>query len=83
MGLYSFNSNLKLTGTLRKSVLTNLTDNQRRSNSVLPRVHSDWPLYDFAGQNGHIHEFTLSYTNYLGSGFLEDYMLVMSLSMPE
>ena len=27
----------------RKSVLTNLTDNKRRSNSVLPRVHSDWP----------------------------------------
>ena len=34
---------------LRKSVLTNLTDNQRRSNSVLPRVHSDW-FYDFAGK---------------------------------
>ena len=52
---------LKISGALRKSVFTNLTDNNRRSNSVLPRVHSDWPLYDFAGQSGHIHELTLSY----------------------
>ena len=53
---------------MRKSVLTNLTDNQRRSNSVLPRVHSDWPLYDFAGQSGHIHELTLSYIGNLAPG---------------
>ena len=46
---------VKISGTVRKSLLTNLTDNKRRSNSVLPRVHSDWPLYDFGGQSGHIH----------------------------
>ena len=45
--------------------MTNLTDNRRRSNSVLPRVHSDWPLYDFAGQNGHIHAFSLSFVKNL------------------
>ena len=59
---------LKISSAIRKSVLTNLTDNQRRSNSVLPHVHSDWPLYDFAGQSGHIHELTLSYFKNLGPG---------------
>ena len=67
-GTYHFTSALKLSGTLRKSLLTNLTDNTRRSNSVLPRVHSDWPLYDLEGQNGHIHELTLSYTRNLAPG---------------
>ena len=49
---YQLVPGLKIRGAIRKSVLTNLTDNKRRSNSVLPRVHSDWPLYDFAGQKG-------------------------------
>lgn len=62
---YEFTDGLKLSGSVRKSLLTNLTDNWRRSNSVLPRVHSDWPLYDFAGQKGHIHELTLSYVRNL------------------
>lgn len=60
-GAYHITPGLKVSGNLRKSVITNLTDNKRRSNSVLPRVHSDWPLYDFAGQKGHIHKLTLSY----------------------
>ena len=59
---------LNISGSVRKSVLTNLTKNKRRSNSVLPRVHSDWPLYDFAGQGGHIHEFVLSYSKNLAPG---------------
>ena len=59
---------LKISGAIRKSILTNLTDNERRSNSVLPRVHSDWPLYDFAGQSGHIHELALSYFKNLAPG---------------
>lgn len=62
---YKIASGLKISGAIRKSILTNLTDNDQRSNSVLPRVHSDWPLYDFAGQKGHIHEFTLSYVRNL------------------
>ncbi len=63
---YQIANGLNISGALRKSVLTNLTDNKRRSNSGLPRVHSDWPLYDFAGQSGHIHELTISYVKNLG-----------------
>ena len=65
---YKISTGLGISGALRKSVLTNLTDNKRRSNSVLPRVHSDWPLYDFAGQSGHIHELALSYVKNLAPG---------------
>ena len=65
---YQITSGFKISGAIRKSILTNLTDNKRRSNSVLPRVHSDWPLYDIAGQNGHIHELTLSYVKNLAPG---------------
>ena len=65
---YQLARGLKVSGTIRKSVLTNLTDIKRRSNSVLPRVHSDWALYDFAGQSGHIYDFTLSYLKNLAPG---------------
>ena len=65
---YHITSGLTISGAIRKSVLTNLTDNKRRSNSVLPRVHSDWPLYDIAGQSGHIHKLTLSYFKNLAPG---------------
>lgn len=64
-GEYKIFSGMRLSGALRKSILTNFTENQRRSNSVLPRVHSDWPLYDFAGQQGHIHNLSLSYSKNL------------------
>lgn len=62
---YRLARGLKLSGALRKSVLTNLTDNHRLSNSLLPHVHSDWPLYDFAGQSGHIDNLKLSYSTNL------------------
>ena len=62
---YQIANGLRISGAVRKSVLTNLTDNRRRSNSVLPRVHSDWPLYDIEGQRGHIHNLTLSYVKNL------------------
>ena len=65
---YKLFPELKVSGSVRKSILTNLTDNERRSNSVLPHVHSDWPLYDFAGQPGHIHELTISYLRNLAPG---------------
>ena len=65
---YKITNALKVSGALRKSILTNLTDNNRRSNSNLPRVQSDWPLYDIAGQSGHIHELTLSYVKNLAPG---------------
>ena len=67
-GGYQFSPAFKISGRVRKSILTNLTDNQRRSNSYLPRVHSDWPLYDFAGQDGHIYELTLSYLKNIAPG---------------
>ncbi len=62
---YHLNSKIRLDGSIRKSVVTNLTKNRRRSNSELPRVHSDWPLYDIAGQKGHIHNLTFSYSQNL------------------
>ena len=65
---YQLAPGLKISGAVRKSIIGNLTDNKRRSNSSLPRVHSDWPLYDFAGQSGHIHEITLSYVRNLAPG---------------
>ena len=34
----------------------------------MPGVLSDWPLYDLAGQDGHIHELTLSYFRNLAPG---------------
>ena len=67
-GGYQFTPAFKISGSVRKSILTNLTDNKRRSNSILPRVHSDWPLYDFAGQDGHIYDLTLSYTKNIAPG---------------
>ena len=39
-GNYQITQELNITASVRKSVLTNLTDNERRSNSILPRVHS-------------------------------------------
>ena len=65
---YQIAPRLKISGAVRKSVFTNLTKNKRRSNSVLPRVHSDWPLYDIEGQGGHIHELSLSYLSNLAPG---------------
>ena len=66
---YRFLKGFKISGAFRKSLLTNFIDNNRRSNSTLPRVHSDWPLYDLAGQSGHIHELKLSYIKNIGPGF--------------
>jgi DNA-binding protein len=65
---YQIANGLEISGSIRKSVLTNLTDNKRRSNSSLPHVHSDWVLYDLAGQTGHIHELKMSYLKNLAPG---------------
>jgi len=65
---YQIANGLEISGAIRKSVLTNFTDNKRRSNSALPHVHSDWVLYDLAGQSGHIHELKLSYFKNLAPG---------------
>lgn len=67
-GSYNLAKGFKLSTALRKSVLTNFTKNKRRSDSVLPRVRSDWPLYDINGQNGHIHALKMSYIKNFGPG---------------
>lgn len=68
-GGYRIAPGLKLSAAIRKSVLTNLTKNKRLdSGSVLPRVHSSWPLYDLAGQDGHLYSLTLSYLGNIASG---------------
>ncbi len=59
---------LKISTALRKSMLTNLTDNVQTSFSDLPKVQTDWPLYDVEGQDGHIHSLTISYFRNLASG---------------
>ena len=69
-GRYQMSSGLKLSGSIRKSVFTNLTENKRLdSESELPRVHSSWPLYDLAGQGGHIHSLAFSYLKNLAPKF--------------
>ncbi len=66
---YKLAPGLKISGAVRKSLLTNLTDNKRLdSGSSLPRVHSEWPLYDIAGQSGHINELAISYLKNLAPG---------------
>ena len=63
---YHLATGLKVKGALRKSVLTNLTENNRvESFSVLPHVHSDWPRYDIAGQSGHIDHLNVSFVKNL------------------
>ena len=69
-GRYQLSSRLKLSGSIRKSIFTNLTENKRLdSESELPRVHSSWPLYDLAGQAGHIHSLAFSYVKNLAPKF--------------
>ena len=69
-GRYQLSSRLKL-GSIRKSIFTNLTENKRLdSESELPRVHSSWPLYDLAGQAGHIHSACLFLCKKLGAQIL-------------
>ena len=66
---YLITPGLKISGAFRKSIFTNLTDNQRLdSGSQLPKVSSSWPLYDLEGQSGHIYKLGLSYVKKLAPG---------------
>ena len=61
---YQFTPRLSLDGALRKSMLTNLTDNNRAGTGKsrgIPRTQSDWGLYDINGQDGHIHRLSFNY----------------------
>jgi hypothetical protein len=78
---YNFTPKLSVSATVRKSLLSNFTDNKRLGSGggTLPPVQSSWGKYDIAGQDGHINDFTLSYLNRLSTevyarghaGFLE------------
>ena len=67
---YRITPKLSLDGALRKSMLTNLTENKRlySSSRGIPRVQSDWGLYDIEGQRGHIHRLSLNYNDALAPG---------------
>lgn len=63
---YRFSQNLSLSGSVRKSVLTTLTENKRLGKpGPLPKVQSDWGRYDLAGQDGHINNLKISYIDRL------------------
>lgn len=63
---YRFTQNLSISGTLRKSIATTLTDNKRLGGGgSLPKVQSNWGYYDIEGQDGHIHDFKLNYVERL------------------
>ena len=74
-GEFFISQNLKVSGAVKKSLLTNLTSNERLSRvqnardaqSTLPIVLSDWGKYDIAGQPGHIPKLTLEYTSNVGA----------------
>ena len=65
---YRLSPKLQISSSFRKSILTNLTKNKRISGSLLPAVQTKWPLYDFAGQDGHINNLKLSFYDNLGPG---------------
>ena len=66
---YQFTPRLSLDGALRKSILTNLTDNKRLDGAShgIPRTQSDWGLYDINGQDGHIHRLSFNYFDAVAS----------------
>ena len=66
---YRITPKLSLDGALRKSMLTNLTENKRLGKtSTVQIVQSDWGHYDINGQDGHIHRLSLNYHDALAPG---------------
>jgi len=67
---YEYTRKLSMSANFRKSLLTNFNENKRLRDGggALPPVQSNWGLYDVAGQNGHIDNFTLSYFDRLSKG---------------
>lgn len=65
---YKITRNLSLDGAVRKSLATNLTENNRAGHGAsrgIPTTQSDWGLYDINGQPGHIHRLSLNYADTL------------------
>ena len=66
---YRITPKLSLDGALRKSMLTNLTENRRLGKTTSVRtVQSDWGHYDINGQDGYIHRLSLNYNDALAPG---------------
>ena len=64
-GAYKFSDELGISSAFKKSVLTDLDKVLRLSNSKLPHVLSDFPLYDQAGQPGHLDHLSITHLNKL------------------
>ena len=62
-GSYKLSNELGISSALKKSVITDLDTVLRLSDSVLPHVHSDFVLYDQAGQPGHIDHLLITHAN--------------------
>ena len=58
---YQLSSNFGISGILKKSILTDLDENNRVSNSELPHVLSDFAVYDKEGQGGHLHNLKITH----------------------
>ena len=66
---YRITPKLSLDGAFRKSMLTNLTENNRLGKtSSVQVVQSDWGHYDINGQDGHIHRLSLNYHDAIAPG---------------
>jgi len=65
---YNHTQKFSISGTLRKSVFTSLTQNKRLGGGgSLPKVQSNWGYYDIEGQDGHIHDFKFNYVDRISS----------------
>ena len=51
---YRLPGNFAISGAIKKSLITDLDENIRYSDSILPHVHSDFSIYDETGQDGYI-----------------------------
>ena len=60
-GGYKFSDELGISAAIKKSLVTDLDKVLRLSFSELPHVHSDFPLYDEAGQPGHLDHLSLTH----------------------
>jgi hypothetical protein len=58
---YDLSKKLKISSSFKKSLITDLDEVKRQSDSELPHVLSDFALYDQAGQPGHLDHLTLTY----------------------
>ena len=76
---YRLPGNFAISGAIKKSLITDLNENIRYSDSTLPHVHSDFAIYDENGQDGYIDNLKIrQYTKIsqnihssISAGFLE------------